>query len=169
MICIGCGRNLNCVFPNNLNHFPYRNDQILKFINTQSDTCSFTISNSIEYVDGCSHTCSMRLHADINSNQNGMTMISEILIWGDAKKVWDLSINIYLIKSQFNNESFSIISIQTEHGQKKYKYNDISKLIGDIVTIENENNKIIKKIVVVNGKGIVSYTTADGEEWKLVE
>jgi len=50
-----------------------------------------------------------------------------------------------------------------------YTIIDTTKYLNDIIIIENENNKTIKKVVIVKDKGLVSYTTADGEEWKLVE
>jgi len=48
-------------------------------------------------------------------------------------------------------------------------YDEITTHLADTISIENESNTIIRKIVIIKGKGLVSYTTADGEEWELIE
>jgi proline dehydrogenase len=61
------------------------------------------------------------------------------------------------------------ILYKTLYEGKPILHTEASNYLNDTLSVENENNKSVKKIIIVKNKGIVSYTTADGKEWKLVE
>jgi len=179
IVCIGCERQVPCPSAFSVNYFPYAKGQNLKYINNHNDTLIYTITNEEIYDGGFAtkggginnkgnYCCSGAIFF-INSISDKAEMNCEITMEGSADNVWEFTLRVYLKKILYNNERLEIVPIKSEHWRKKIKYSDMSKYLEDTLILENENNKIVKKMVIVKGKGIVSYTTADGVEWKLVE
>jgi len=180
IICIGCERTEPCPSVlSDLNYFPYIKGQSLKFINSQNDTLIYAITNEEIFdsgfatrgggINSMGNYCTSMALFEINSTQDTAAMDCEIGVDGSLDKVWSFALRVYLRKNQYNNERLEIIPIQSKHSGKKVKYNEISNYVNDTLTLEDENNKIVKKVIIVKNKGIVSYTTADGEKWGLAE
>ena len=159
VFCLNC--QIHCPeFPNNLNYFPYYEGQELNFINSQQTIHTFVISNKYNstpdfFSHNCKCECNIETKFNIYSNQDSLSMDGGIYITGRK----DAS---YVSVSCFGLRKYIL-------ERKSVPYDKLSKYLEDTIVIEDENNKVITKIVIVNGKGLVSYTTADGEEWKLVE
>jgi hypothetical protein len=165
------GCKIHCPeFPADLNYFPYYEGQELQFINSQQNIRSFTIvkkanSKSNSFGENCKCECFVYSMFNTNSNQDTVSIRSEINIYG-RENVGSVYINCYIEDNLWNSE---LLSIGVELPDKKTSYEKISKYLENTITIENENNQIVKSVVIVKGKGLVSYTTVDGEEWNLVE
>jgi hypothetical protein len=169
IFCIGC--EIHCPeFPANLNYFPYYEGQELKFTNLQHDIKSFTIakkanSKANSFGGNCKCECFLYSMFNTDSNKDTVSIRSEINING-RENVGSVYINCYIEDNQWKNE---LLSTGVKLPDKKTSYDEISKYLEDTIILENENNQIVKKIVIIKGKGLVSYTRADGEEWNLVE
>ena len=157
-------------FPAELNYFPYYEGQELQFINSQRNIQSFTITNkenseSEVFGQNCKCLCYIFTYFNINSLSDSLSMRCEINIDG-RENVWGINIDCHIEDNLRNKE---LLSIGVELPDNKISYDEIDKYLEDTIIIENKNNKTVTKIVFVKNKGLVSYTTADGEEWKLVE
>jgi len=168
---IGC--KIHCPeYPAELNYFPYYEGQVLRFTNSQQGTIGFTIdskvnSKSNSFSQNCKCACGIFTHFSTSINQDSLSIKCEINISG-RENASNVSIDCFFYnKSNIQpNEECLYKFVMLE---KSVPYDEIYKYLEDTIIIENENNKLVKKVVIVKGKGLVSYTTADGEEWKLVE
>ena len=169
IFCINC--KIHCPeFPAELNYFPYYEGQELQFFNSQQNVRIFTIakkanSKSDSFERNCKCECFLYSMFNAISNRDTVSIRSEINIYG-RENIESVYINCYIEDNQWNNE---LLSIGVELPDKKTSYDEISKYLENTVILENDNNQIVKRVVIVKNKGLVSYTTADGEEWKLVE
>jgi len=170
IICINC-KEMHCpAFPTNLNYFPYYNSQELKFIDSHQNENLLVISkkeNSKKYTDGRTDKalCYSNSYFIANFRQDSLTLECEINISGKGNYAHGVSVFGRIKK---NNLFVEGLSIDTKL-PKKCTYKKIDNHLGNTLCLENENNKLIKRVVIVKNKGLVSYTTADGVEWKLVE
>ena len=168
-VLLGC--KIHCPeFPAELNYFPYHEGQELKFINSQQNIRNFIIANKANskansFGQNCKCECFIYTMFSTYFNQDTVNIRGEINLYG-RENVGSIYINCYIEDNLYNNE---MLSIGVELPDKKTSYDKISKYLEDTIIIENENNQLVKKVVIVKGKGLASYTTADGEEWKLVE
>jgi hypothetical protein len=169
LFCIGCYKNKPCpAFLPDLNYFPYYHGQKIKFVNLQQDTCIFTITNEIPQEVSESKLCYMRHICRLYPNQDDGSIIFDLLLTGSKITVGEFHIYAYIYLPNDNKESICITPIKLrDHARITYK--KVGKYLDDIIVYEDENNKTIKKLVIVKNKGLASYTTADGEEWRLVE
>lgn len=165
VFCIECNRTEPCPSClSDLNYFPYIKGQNLKFINYQNDTLIYTITDEQIYEDasatrsGKDNYCLSDALFKINSNQGTLNRCG-INVQGSLNKAWSVHVHV-----RFNSKILEI-----ELLEKSCTYKKLSKYLKDTIVIENEDNQLVKKVVIIKGKGLVSYTTADGEEWKLVE
>ena len=177
VLSIGCKKTHCPAFPADLNYFPYTKGQVLKFINSQQETHSFIIngagnSGSWSFEWNCKCECDVSSTFEMLSNPDSVgenyfpSILGFINIYGEeGDPISEIGMNFVFSSYIYNSEGLS----KTLEIVKPVPLTEVSKYIDDIIAIENENNKIITKIVIVKGKGLVSYTTADGEEWKLVE
>ena len=172
---LGCYKKTHCPeFPANLNYFPYNDGQELKFINSQHNMRTHTIAqiekskdHICKQTDKCQCECTCDTYSEFrtNFNQDSLYMYAIFWISGEGKENAS-KVNVrYLFSNFFCSDNFEKILFEGNIIPRK----DILKYLKDTIVIENENNQIVKKIVIVKGKGLISYTTADGEEWKLVE
>lgn len=165
---IGCRKSCP-KFPTNLNYFPYSEKQELKFINSQNDICYFTISKlekskmhylTANYKGGCDAFSTFC----IKSNQDIMSITGTLSIADNVYGNGNVSIYFYVEDGEdYNYLEKTLITNRDFPTKETYKYLD------DKLTIENEDGRIIKQFVIIKNKGVVSYTTADGEEWNLIE
>jgi len=166
----GCNKIYCPKFPTNINYFPYYEEQELRFMNTQDVIRSFIITNkedskSESFAWNCDCACEISSNFSTNENQDSLGIRVAYLRLYDGEYVSSINIG-------FN---FQYSCLYGEYLEKKIVldspvlYNEIYKYLEEIITIENEQNQLVKKLVIIKGKGLVSYTTADGEEWKLVE
>lgn len=171
ILSIGCYKNAHCPrFPTDLNYFPYYELQELKFTNSQQNSHTFTIAQiekSKDYIckqtDKCRCECNCGAYSEFRTNYNSdmLDIYANFWIYGEGEK------NVYKVHMifRFVNDYFEKTLFEGNTVSRK----DIGKYLEDTIVIENADNQIVKKIVIAKGKGLVSYTTADGEEWKLVE
>ena len=162
--CMGCKEKHCPAFPANLNYFPYYKGQELEFTNLQNDICIFVISdkdNSKEYSTSRTNkaTCSAESYA--NLSKDSLTLACKIRIGGGVPSVF---IDCFIKNNKLEELLFKQVNIP-----RTCPYNKISEHLSDTIFIENENNKLIQKIVIVKDKGLVSYTTVDGEKWVFRE
>ena len=180
LLCISC-KEIHCPeFPANLNYFPYENGQELKFKNTQGDIRNFTIiskENSIpeSFTSNCKCACDVYTGFKTNPNQDNISIECRINISGreEFSRVYihnfianisdDNDMYIYMI--DFLNKEIDI----REFGITSKNFKEIEKHLKDTISIESDNNQLIKKIVLVKNRGLLSYTTTDDEEWNLIE
>jgi len=165
LFCVGCRKHCH-EFPANLNYFPYQNGQELKFTNSQYNFKNFIIASkkntkAYSFAWNCKCECDIFSRFSINENQDSLSIKEAFLRLGGGGEY----ISSIYIDFQFQ---YDYLTKELDVG-KLVPYDEIYKYIDDTIVIENENNQIVKKIVIVKGKGLISYTTADGEEWKLVE
>ena len=177
LFCIGCYTKVKCPgFPNDLNIFPYYENQKLKFINSQQDFRDFipyqirqqkpfTCKTPLNHPHECECTCSSYSELRAYFVQNTIGVYAMCWLSGEGRN------GFYAIEVDFSfsYDTHSDNFTKTLFEGNTIPHKDIGKYVEDTICIENENNKSVTKIVVVKGKGLVSYTTADGEEWKLVE
>ena len=170
LFCVGC--KTHCPeFPAELNYFPYYEGQELKFINSQNDIRNFVISNkentkSYSFGNNCKCVCDAFSSFRTSENQDSISLNCNINIVGGRYNdviASHMEISCYFQYSYYYSD---YLSRELPAGKP---YEELYDYLEDIITIEKENNKIVNKIVIVKGKGLVSYTTVDGEEWKLVE
>ncbi|MDR2972438.1 MAG: hypothetical protein LBU83_11005 [Bacteroidales bacterium] len=172
IFCIGC-KKIHCpAFPADLNYFPYSKGQELKFINSHNSVSNFVISNrenskaySLEW--NCKCVCEASSGFNTNQTQDSLTLSCNLYFGGGRYDATTYSIFLtcnFQYSFHFSDELSKRVLLEQET-----PYNELSKHLSDTISIENEDNKIVNKVVIVKGKGLVSYTTADGEEWKLVK
>ena len=154
--CLGCKKQ-NCPgFPAYLIYFPYSKGQELKFINYEDEHMNFIIevkNTSLPYTlcqglyDKCAcepPTTSFKTY----QNSDSIQIQCFVEFWG----------NRFLASCEF----------KYSYEYSDYIYREFT-ILSDTLTLEGDNGRIVNKVVIVKNKGLVSYTTADGEEWKLVE
>ena len=172
ILCVACGYKPCPDISVDLNYFPYYNGQELKFTDSKNNTLTFIIANkeneNTDYakrggIGYKGNYCGYNIGCEINPTQDAARMNCSISVNGSLDKVWNVLVVVYLFKEVHSNEWLEI------NIKKNCSYKNLNKHLEDTITIENENNAIVKKVVILKGKGLVSYTTADGEEWKLVE
>jgi len=173
ILCVACGSQPCPDISVVLDYFPYYKGQELKFTNSQNNTLTFIIVNKESENAGYARRggigykgnyCFSYADFEMRIAQDAIKIICSISIDGSLDKVWGVYINIPLYKELHNKDWFEMNILK-----KNCTYKNLNKYLEDTIIIENENNQIVKKVVIVKGKGLVSYTTADGEEWKLVE
>lgn len=170
MFCINCKKHCPA-FPADLNYLPYLVNQELKFINYQNDISNFIISyknnskaNSYDW--NCACSCEASSVFKTYQNQDSLRIECSLIIGGSDDNAISYGEIDCCFKYSFHySDNFAEVLLA---GQQ-IPYDKLSKYLSDTISIENENNKIIKKVVIVKGKGLVSYTTVDGEEWRLIE
>jgi hypothetical protein len=165
VFCVGCKKTRCPEFPSNLNYFPYYNEQELKFANSQQNPQSFTItskenSKSEVFAWNCDCSCMVGSIFSANENRDSSNIEGYIHLY-EGENVFSIE-----IRFKFQNREYLRKKIDLE---RPVFYNEVYKYLQDSIVIEDGNNQLIKKIVIVKDKGLVSYTTADGEEWNLVE
>jgi hypothetical protein len=159
-------------FPTNLNYFPYYEGQELNFVNSKKDIQSFTISykdnskaNSFGYFCKCVCGASSVFHTD--ENQDSLSIVCNIDI-DDAGRGSDITTSSIAIRCYFKySYKFDDYLAKRFDFGKSVHYNEIYKYVEDTITLETEDGMIVKKIVIVKDKGLVSYTKVDGEVWML--
>ena len=168
IFCIGCKKKDCPAFPDNLNYFPYYQGKELKFSNSKNDICSFLIAETFnskaeKFEWNCKCSCEASSAFHTNQNQDSLKIDCSLTILGnDASSV---ELRCWFGYSYIYSDSFGKV---LSSGQK-IPYKELTKHLSDTISIENKNNKLVRKIVIIKNKGLVSYSTADGEEWKLVE
>lgn len=167
--CIGCKKPYCLKFPNDLNYFPYSKKQELKFSNTKDVVSSFIISkkeNTEGYYRGIydKGDCDCRSQFSTNRNQDYMNINGVFSIAGNEYE--DGTVSIYV---SFNNYIYTDDFSTTLISNRDFSVKELSKYLNDTIVMENEKNMMIKKIVIVKNKGLVSYTTMEDEVWKLME
>jgi len=156
----GC-QKIHCpAFPTDLNYFPYTEGQNLKFANFQHDIHSFITTKKYNskgeaFEWNCKCVCVIESQFRASDNQGLDIQACLSFIGRSTASNGSLDFNIS------SGENFFIKLFQ----DKEIPYKEIGKHLSD--TIFGVNG--IAKVVIVKGKGLVSYTTVDGEEWKLVE
>ena len=170
IILISC-KELYCpAFPADLNYFPYYNGQELKFVNSYQNEKQLVIfenKNSKDYsterTDKAS--CSAESFFIANFNQDSLIMECGIRIGGRKNAVNHITVDCIVKKNNTYDGEYLWKFVDIP---RMTPYSKIGKHISDTICLENKNNKIIKKIVILKSKGVVSYTMANGEEWKLI-
>ncbi|MCK9562685.1 MAG: hypothetical protein M0R02_08190 [Bacteroidales bacterium] len=170
--CVGC-QEIDCPhFPDNLNYFPYVNGQELKFTNNQSDIHSFTIiskENSIpeSFSSNCKCACDVYTKIAMISNEDSMRIECWINI-SSRQDIHFIRMGSFIDNTQITE--FLSKEIELKQFKLTFKdYNKISKYLEDTILLENENNQFITKMVFIKNKGLVSYTTVNGEEWNVID
>jgi len=170
---IGCKKTHCPAFPVEFAnaYFPYSKNQELKFTNSQQEIRGFIIrsaenSGSWSYEWNCNCECvatsSFEMYLKSDSSGVDYWLDGLIGIYGKEGDPIDvIHISFGILSSECLTKTLEI--------EEPVLITEISKYLEDTIIIEKENNKIIKRVVIVKEKGLVSYTTADGEEWKLVE
>jgi len=163
IFCSGCKKTHCPAFPANLNYFPYFKGQELKFTNSQQNIRSFIVleeenSNAYSFEWNCKCACEACSLFSTSRNQDSLMISGEFYIIGGEDDS-----NISTVSIYFGNLRKKI------DFEKSISYNEIYKYVADTIIIEDIGSKPIRKIVTVKNKGLISYTTADGEEWRLVE
>jgi hypothetical protein len=179
--CFSCNKKIHCpALHHNLYYFPYYNNQVLKYSNSHQDIDTFIIGQTdktkkyvCEETDKCRCECGCDMYAEFrthNALENNVTFIYGMLYASGVGEEAGFISSINLDVQLYHNLNYSSNKFKkTLFKDKKISYNDINKYIGDTIIIENTDNEFIHKIAIVKDKGLVSYTTADGEEWKLEE
>jgi len=169
IFCIGC--KTHCPkFPANLNYFPYHNGQELKFTNSQHNIQNFIISSkndskAYSFAWNCKCECVAGTEFYTSKNQDSLSIKEAFLRFCGGEYTSSIDIGFYFqYRNLYDGYLTKVLDIE-----KPVPYNEIYKYLEDTIIIENDNNKIVKKVIVVKDKGLVSYTTTDGEEWNLVE
>jgi len=155
--CLGCKKQ-NCPgFPAYLIYFPYSKGQELKFINSEDEHMNFIIEvkyTSLPYTlcQGLYDKCDCEPPTtSFKTYQNSD------------------SIQILCYVRPFNlSEIVASCEFIYNYEYSDYIYKEFT-ILSDTLTLEGDNGRIVKKVVIVKNKGLVSYTTADGVEWRLAE
>ena len=169
----GCKKTHCPEYPATLNYFPYSVGQELKFVDSQQNIQSFTIehknnSKAESFAWNCKCACGAHSISYTNENQDSLSLQFKVFIDGGyGSDVTAHSINVGC-SFQYSYEYSDHLEKRIDF-EKEVSYNEIYKYVNDTMSIEKEDGYIVKKAVIVKGKGLVSYTTIDGEEWKLVE
>jgi len=169
---IGCKKTHCPAFPADLNYFPYYKGQELKFTNSQNDIRCFTVANkekskSEDFAWNCKCYCNVYTMFRTNLNQDSLGLEYTIRV-GGLTYARDIDLECRFQKKD-SNDYYSEYLFKNIIFGEKFPYEEISNYLDNTITLEKEDNTIVKKIVIIKGKGLVSYVTADGEEWKLVE
>ena len=172
IVCFGCKETYCPGFPKSINYFPYNKNQKITFVNSQHEESSYKIiscenSESWSYKWNCKCACEAESTFLMNQIQDSLDVnyisVHGMIIISGGESVTDIEMSVRF--SDFSSEYFT----KTLYEGEKIFHTKIDKFFADTISIENNNNKLFKKVVIVKDKGLVSYTTADGEEWKLVE
>ena len=180
---MACYKRVHCPgLPTNLDYFPYHDGQTLKYVNSQQDTVNFVIAQVTDNTKSvtCQESpkcpdCKCECGFGKTFSALGDTLQDRIpsiyahfgVEGGGPKTI--TSANIKLSFTCFVDDWSKSLFNKNIYKGEKITYGQIDDFFNDTISIENANNEVVKKIVIVKGKGLVSYTTADGEEWKLVE
>jgi len=164
ILFIDCRRERICPgFPDELNYFPYYKNQKLNFVNSQQDIRCFTIflventTDSESFGGGICSDSYSQFETSINQE---LLQMRSMIYFSRGNPVFTI-----LIDFCFNKEYLKEILYKG----KEIPIEEVCKYLNDTISVEKEDNKIIKKVIIAKGKGVISYTTADGEEWNLVE
>lgn len=169
-IIYGC-KDIQCPgYPEKVNYFPYEKEQEIKFTNTQNEVNSFIIFNTqktdpFSFSWNCKCVCGASSFFSTYENNDSLRIDASCDIVGERKDLCsslDLRFD-FIYSYHYKDYFFKTINIG-----KKVPFDEIYKYINDTIYLENENNINFKKLVLVRNKGIVSYTTSDGEVWILV-
>jgi hypothetical protein len=172
LICTGC-KEIHCPnFPNNLNYFPYENGQELEFANTQGDIRSFTViskENSVResFPSNCKCDCFVFTRIKASNNQDNINLECEINISG-RERAGRFHLQNYISNTHLTEFLHKEVDVR-EFRINLDNYEKIEKYLEDTISLENGNNQLIKKMVFVKNKGLISYTTENEEEWNLIE
>jgi len=156
----GCKKTHCPAFPAELNYFPYDKGQIIKFENSQKEIQSFEISykdNSKSYNFDWNCKCACEVYSSFRTNENHL----ECGIY--LEDIFNNMVSLVELHCNFYGGTFSKELLM---GQK-VPYNELYRYLSDTISVETEHGHTW--MVFVKDKGLVSYTTVDGEEWKLVE
>jgi len=170
IVCFGCKDTFCPGFPKEINYFPYHRNQELTFEDSQQSVCTFRIigggnSESWSYKWNCKCECGAESSFQMipilyTSDMNYLFVNGTIQIFG-GEGAKGITMSLYFSSSEYLTKRL--------YEDKKIFQTKINEYLEDTISIENNNNKLVKKVVIVKNKGLVSYTTADGEEWKLAE
>ena len=172
VVCFGCKETYCPEFPSNINYFSYNKNQEITFVNSQHEESAYKIVNcenseSWSYKWNCKCECEaiseFRMKQIIDSLDGYSTSVSGRIIIFGGENVTNIEMTVRF--SDFSDEYLT----KTLYKSKKIFHTKINKFFADTIFIKNNNNELFKKVVIVKNKGLVSYTTADGEEWRLVE
>jgi len=174
IFCTGCKRTHCPAWPSDLVYFPYSKNQELIFVNSQLDTQFFKIvrkenakSESLDW--NCHCKCSVFTLFSASSTPDSLNVICDINASGlEYPNTITIHSDYYI---QAHNDLYHYKEFLQEVilPDRKISYKEIEKYLSDTLIIENEKNKIINRMVIVKNKGLVSYHTFDGEEWKLID
>jgi hypothetical protein len=173
IFCINC-RQTNCpAFPPELNYFPYYDGQELKFTDSHNNIQSFVISNresseEFSFDHNCKCVCEAYSSFKTNENQDSLRLECNLNISGGRYDNIMASSAILNCRFQFSSRYHDNLSEELLM-DKQIPYHELSKYLNDTIFLEEKNGKIVNNAIIVKNKGLVSYTTLDGEEWKLVE
>jgi hypothetical protein len=167
ILCAGC--TIDCPeFPVELDYFPYYTGQVLEFTNSKYDLQTYTITYKIfsdpsSCSTGLYSKCECSAYTEFQAGRNrDKANIDMFFTFRGLRRVGEINIQGRFL------DTFIEKSILTKKGGVSFK--NVHKYLDNTISIEStRENCSIKKVVIVKNKGIVSYTTADGEEWKLVE
>jgi len=168
-VLLGC--KTHCPeFPANLNYFPYYEGQELKFTNSKQNIRIFIVSykedsKAYSFAWNCKCDCSAESGFHTTESQDSLSIKAAFFRFSGEKYISSVDIGFRFQYSYMYGDDLRI----TLGIEKSVPYDELYKYLEDTIIIENENNQLVKKVVIVKGKGLVSYTTADGEEWELVE
>ena len=157
-LCSCCKRAYCPAFPAELNYFPYSKGQEIFFYNSQ-DTLTFVITRQGNS-EASDFGYNSHYHCEIGSTVQ-MDGIYGVINFIGGETVSKIDVEFYLSNGE--------VLGKTLYEGNSIPYAEVGKYFNDTISIEKENNKTINKIIIVKNKGLVSYATADGEEWKLVE
>ena len=160
IVCFSCQKKTCPAFPAELNYFPYFKGQEVLFYNSD-DTLRFVIKNiakSEASTLDCTCDCTIVSRCDIYCKERHF--YGDISFTG-SEKIYKIDVGFFLAGSE--------TITKTLYEGKAIPIKEAGKYCSDTIFLEKEKNIGIKKIVIVKNKGLVSYTTGDGEEWKLVE
>lgn len=172
ILCIGCKRTHCPAFPADLNYFPYYKGQEIKFVNSHNDIHCFTIANKEDskpedFAWNCKCYCNVYTAFSTELNQDSLGLEYTIRV-GGLMEARDIDLECRFHKKDSNDYNAEYLLKNIMFGGN-FPYEEISKYLDDMIILEKEDNTIVKKIVLIKNRGIVSYTTADGKEWRLIE
>lgn len=171
LIIYGC-KDIQCHgYPENANYFPYEKEQEIKFSNSKNEVKSLIIYNTIKtdsysFDWNCKCVCNASVYFITHENADSISITGLCNIIGGRGDISFLHFNVDL---SFSNPShYSDKFYKKLNPEKKVPINEFYKYLPDTIYLENENNITFKELVLVRNKGIVSFTTADGEIWNSV-
>ena len=176
--CFSCNKKTHCpALPASLNYYPYYEGQVLQYVNSQQEIQNFVIAYIEDYRKSyicertlkcpecceCSHSLAVRTNYVLDAQIS--YMYAHFSVGGGGPEIISSANMSFLFTCSLEDNRLEKTLFENE----KIPYNKIDQFFNDTISIENVNNELIHKIMIVKNKGLVSYTTADGEEWKLVE